>query len=126
MYTISKTYTTCTGHYLRGLPEEHPCATQHGHNYKIKFTLEAERLDDIGFVLDYGMMDAAIEPYLKTHFDHKNLNAMQTFATVNPTAENIARLLYDHFSAIFSTGDRYRLALVTVCETEKTEATYGA
>lgn len=115
MYIISKEYSFSAGHHLDGLSPDHPCRRPHGHNYIVRVTLASETLDSIGMVLDYNQMDP-IRKFLDTVFDHRDLNEVVDF---NPTAENLAKYLYEVFLPMFP-----QLVSVGVQETPKTQATY--
>ena len=115
MFTITKEFHFSASHQLRGLPTEHPCSNLHGHNYIVTVELTDIKLNDVGFVIDYRALNP-IKNWIDSEFDHKNLNDVVSF---NPTAENIAKYLYQIFKGAFS-----QLSAVTVSETEKTKATY--
>jgi 6-pyruvoyltetrahydropterin/6-carboxytetrahydropterin synthase len=115
MFIIEKEFHFEAAHHLGGLPDTHPCSNVHGHSYKAIFILKKTVLNDVGFVVDYRDMDL-IKAWIDNKLDHKDLNVVFDF---NPTAENIAKHLYDTFAPTFPD-----LASVTVKETEKTAATY--
>lgn len=116
MYRISKRFDFSASHQLAGLPEGHQCGRLHGHNYSITVVLESETLNDPGFIKDYGEL-GFVKDWLDANFEHKHLNDEVTF---NPTAELLAKYLYDTFI-----GDLPDLVAVVVKETEKTEAVYS-
>jgi 6-pyruvoyltetrahydropterin/6-carboxytetrahydropterin synthase len=91
VYAITKDFAFSAGHYLTGLPPEHQCSRLHGHNYVVQVELEADDLVAPGFVYDYGEL-RFMARYLDTHLDHRQLNDVVMF---NPTAENLARHLYE-------------------------------
>lgn len=115
MYKISKEFGFCASHSLEGLEQGHPCMRVHGHNYKVTIHLQSETLNEDGFVCDYRKLEP-IKRMLDTAFDHKHLN---DFLTFQPSAENIAKHIYDLCKAQFP-----QLKAVTVKETDKTAATY--
>jgi 6-pyruvoyltetrahydropterin/6-carboxytetrahydropterin synthase len=114
MYKITKQFSFEASHQLSGLPEGHKCARLHGHSYQVVVELCADTLDDRGFVLDYGDLDP-IKDYIAVALDHQHLNNI----IEQPTAENLARMLYNLFKPDFP-----MLLSVMVKETEKTSATY--
>lgn len=67
-FTISKDFEFSASHELRLLPETHKCSGNHGHNYVVTLTLTADRLDEYGFVTDFGDL-APFGDYLTTAFD---------------------------------------------------------
>ncbi len=117
MYKISKQFSFSASHILEGLPEDHPCTRLHGHNYIITIHLKSETLDDKGFVKDYRELNV-IKDYIDNNLDHRHLNDI---FDVNPTAENIARELYNTFVPAIP-----QLYAVEVSETPKTTAIYEA
>jgi len=115
MYTISKEFAFSSSHQLEGLPSNHPCSRLHGHNYVVVIELSDSRLNEVGFVKDYRELDP-IKKFIDDALDHKHLN---DFLPFNPSAENIAKHLYDLFKPDFP-----QLLAVTVKETPKTAARY--
>ena len=68
----------------------------HGHNYDLIVKVVGEVNPNTGYVLDMKVLSNIIKEQVLDKFDHKNLNLDTTeFATVNPTAENIAIVIYD-------------------------------
>lgn len=113
MYTISKQFHFSASHQLTGLPPDHQCARLHGHNYVVELVLQAEALDEHGFVVDY----LALRPfkeYLDETLDHRHLNDIFSFS---PTAENLARHLY--------TWARSRWPQVTAVRLSETPRTWA-
>lgn len=117
MYKISKQFSFSASHILEGLSPDHPCTRLHGHNYVVTVHLRSETLDEKGFVRDYRELDV-VKVYIDEHLDHRHLNDVFDF---NPTAENIARRLYDLF-----VKDIPQIYAVEVSETPKTTAIYEA
>ena len=119
MFTISKSFDFSASHQLRGLPPEHPCSRLHGHNYTVTFYFAAEDVDTIGFVVDYRSLDV-VKKWLDDVFDHKHIN--DVLPTMNPTAENLARYMYEAVRGAMKIGSFLRA--VAVEETERTSAYY--
>lgn len=116
MYVIAKEFHFSASHILFGLEDGHPCGRIHGHNYTIIVTLSSAKLDQTGFVTDYGKLKP-IKDYLDNEMDHRHLNDVMPG---QPSAENIARFLFERFKPEFPT-----LTSISVKETEKTIATYS-
>jgi 6-pyruvoyltetrahydropterin/6-carboxytetrahydropterin synthase len=139
MFTVSKEFNFSASHQLAGLAPGHQCGRLHGHNYTVRVTLKARRLNLAGFVKDYGELDF-VRKVLDSQFEHQHLNSM--FPAMQPSAENLARFLYEtvarHLRAtderflahpdvppFYETPghrDGYYLHSVDVKETDKTEA----
>ncbi len=68
----------------------------HGHNYELVVKLTGEPDPLTGFVMDLKILSDLIQKNVLSKFDHKNLNLdTKEFATLNPTAENIAIVIYN-------------------------------
>ena len=68
----------------------------HGHNYDLEVKVTGEPDTDTGFVMDLKVLSDLIRKLVVERFDHKNLNLdTQEFKNLNPTAENIAIVIYD-------------------------------
>lgn len=68
----------------------------HGHNYDLEVKVTGEPAADTGFVMDLKVLSDLIRNQVFERFDHKNLNLdTQEFKNLNPTAENIAIVIYD-------------------------------
>lgn len=115
MYKISKQFSFSASHVLQGLPDSHPCSRLHGHNYAITVHLRSAVLNSTGFVKDYRELDF-IKQYIDNNLDHRHLNDI---FKVNPTAENIAKELFDIFIKEIP-----QIYAVEVSETLKTTAIY--
>jgi len=126
----------CAGHRVVG--HENKCANLHGHNYRVYFTVEANRrLDSIGRVLDFSVIKSLLCEWLETNWDHRflvysndplksylrELDPTVTEVPFNPTAENMGQylLLVVGPEVFFEKG--VRLTEVTVQETRKCSAT---
>jgi len=120
MYTISKEFYFSAGHHLNGLPENHPCSRKHGHNYTVIVELRSPKLDKNYFVQDYNDLKQ-IKDFIDNEFDHRYLNDLPDFDLLDrqPTAENIAKVLFDIFKPHYPL-----LNAITVKETDKTSARY--
>ncbi len=68
----------------------------HGHNYELFVKLTGEIDPDSGMVYDLKKLKSLIRDNIIDKFDHKNLNLdTEEFKDLNPTAENIVRVIYD-------------------------------
>jgi 6-pyruvoyltetrahydropterin/6-carboxytetrahydropterin synthase len=90
MHTISKDFAFSASHTLHGLPDGHPCARLHGHNFTVRVELASDTLDPAGFVLDYNHL-APLGAWLDEQFDHRHLNDVVDF---QPSAENMSRHIH--------------------------------
>jgi 6-pyruvoyltetrahydropterin/6-carboxytetrahydropterin synthase len=68
----------------------------HGHNYELIVKLAGQPDPSTGFVMDLKVLSDLIQEKVLARFDHKNLNLdTAEFRTLNPTAENIAIVIYN-------------------------------
>lgn len=116
MYEISKRFDFHASHQVRGLPNGHKCGRLHGHGYVIELVLRRDTLDSVGFVVDYGDL-APFKRMVDETLDHRHLNDV---IPVNPTAENLAAVLYQQAAAF-----GWPVARVGVSETAKTWAWFA-
>ncbi|MFJ8795897.1 6-pyruvoyl trahydropterin synthase family protein [Streptomyces sp. NPDC102462] len=118
MLTITKEFHFSASHVLDRLPNWHPCARLHGHNYVVVLELSARRehLTDAGFVRDYRELDA-FKKWVDDTLDHRHLN--EAMGAVSPSAENLAAWIFDLWTERFP-----ELTAVRVSETPKTWAEY--
>lgn len=68
----------------------------HGHNYDVIVKLVGEVDEETGYLFDLKILNDLIKSEIIDRFDHKNLNLdTLEFKNLNPTAENIARIIYE-------------------------------
>ena len=131
MYRVSREIDFCYGHRL--LNYEGKCRYLHGHNGRAIITIEAPQLDERGMVFDFTDIKRDVSGWIDSHLDHrmilhqadpvvpmlKELGEPLYLIDVNPTAENIAQIIYD-----FAAGRGYPVAEVRLWETPRCFATY--
>ena len=122
MFQVSVDETFSSGHALRGYKGK--CETVHGHNYKVRVTLEGPELDSIGLLFDFTHLKQVIRGIVGV-VDHKFLNDLPPFDVINPSAENLAKYFYDETSRQMSASpEGARIAQVIIWETDTSSATY--
>ena len=95
------------------------CENLHGHNWRVRLFATREKLDETGFVMDFKVLDAVLKNIMEL-LDHKDLNSLKEFETVNPTAENIALLIFRLAEKEISAIDKeVRVSKVCVWESDK-------
>lgn len=68
----------------------------HGHNYELHLKVSGPVDPDTGFVIDIKILSDLLQEEIVERFDHRNLNLDTVeFKSLNPTAENIAKVIYD-------------------------------
>lgn len=122
MYEVSVEETFAAAHNLRNYKGK--CEDLHGHNYKIRVVLAGKELDSTGLLYDFVNLKQVIRAIIAS-LDHKYLNELPPFDTLNPSAENLARHIYDRASQqLPPSPNGAGIASITVWETETTAATY--
>jgi 6-pyruvoyltetrahydropterin/6-carboxytetrahydropterin synthase len=94
----------------------------HGHNWDVEVFIRCRSLDEMGMVRDFRELKDIISEVV-SEFDHKNLNELECFSDKNPTAENIARLLFSMLSGKIN-DKRIKVSKITVKESSKTGVSY--
>ena len=101
------------------------CANEnyHGHNYELIVSLTGEINQETGYVYDLGKHKNIIKEEVEDYLDHKNLNLdIDDFKSSNPSAENIAVLIYNRLIPHFD--DNYKLR-ITLYETPRNFVEYS-
>lgn len=94
----------------------------HGHNYELIVKLVGDVDPVTGYVFDLKILNDIISAEIIDRFDHKNLNLDTVeFKNLNPTAENIARIIYEILRAKIDT--KYNLE-ITLYETPRNYVIY--
>ncbi len=107
-------------HHLRNYPGD--CELPHGHNWRVKVTVRADELDELGMGIDFKILKKHVNEVVDL-LDHCDLNVMPAFAEKNPSSEHIAVFLFDSLEERLR-NDRYRLYSVQVMETDTSGLTY--
>ena len=95
----------------------------HGHNYTVRVSVRGTA-DARGVVADVAELERVVDEAVIGPLDHKHLNAeVEEFRTLNPSVENIAKVVYDRLKGPLR-GERSSLDAVTVWETPKTSCEY--
>lgn len=121
------------GHRL--LKHESRCANVHGHRYIVEVEATAPGLDDVGRIIDFGVLKQELGGWLDEHWDHAFIyevgdpigkwlgdNDQRKYALdVPPTAENIAEFLKCKFQALMQPHE-IEIVSITVHETPNCKA----
>ncbi len=131
MFCVTREIDFCYGHRL--LNYEGKCRHLHGHNGRAVIAIEAEQLDERGMVLDFSDIKNVVSQWIDDTLDHrmilrrddpvvpflKQLGEPLHLIDANPTAENIAKLIYD-----FAVEHGFPVVKVDLWETPRCFATY--
>jgi 6-pyruvoyltetrahydropterin/6-carboxytetrahydropterin synthase len=133
MFRVSREILFCYGHRL--LNYQGKCRHLHGHNGRAVITLEGDTLDGCGMLIDFAEIKQKIQRWIDENLDHNMLlcrddpllpvlqaRGERVFVMeVNPTAENIARLIFEQTRAA-----NLPVVEVVLWETENCFASYSA
>jgi 6-pyruvoyltetrahydropterin/6-carboxytetrahydropterin synthase len=131
MFQVTREIAFCYGHRL--LDYAGKCRYLHGHNGRAVITLEARSLDPLGMVIDFSQIKQAIQGWIEETLDHKMLlhekdpllaylcqHGEPVFSMkANPTAENIAKLIFD-----YAVAKGFPVVEVRLWETDNCYASY--
>jgi 6-pyruvoyltetrahydropterin/6-carboxytetrahydropterin synthase len=120
MFEICVEHTFAAAHALRNYHGK--CENLHGHNYRVQVGLEGAQLDESGLLYDFAELKGQLRS-TSSYLDHQNLNELQPFDTINPSAENIAKFIFDEIQRALG---HVKLAYVRVWETDTSCAIYRA
>jgi 6-pyruvoyltetrahydropterin/6-carboxytetrahydropterin synthase len=133
MYAVTKRLEFCYGHRL--LDHDGPCRHPHGHNAAVEVEVRADGLDARNMVVDFGDIKQALKTWIDRELDHRMIlrqddPLVPALAALgepvytldsNPTAERIARLIFD-----VARQQGLAVSRVTVWETPTSWAEYRA
>ena len=121
MFEVTIEQTFAAGHALRNYHGK--CENVHGHNYRCEVTVEGEQLDHVGLLVDFVLLKKVVQSVID-RMDHQWLNDFPPFDVLNPSAENIAKFIYDEVNKGSPTDPGVRLGSVKLWETDTSYATY--
>ena len=133
MFRVTREIDFCYGHRL--LNYEGKCRYLHGHNGRAVISIEGEKLDDRGMVLDFSDIKKSVSTWIDDNLDHRMiLNRADPIVPIlqkmgepvylideNPTAENIAKLIFEQTRLL-----DVPIVEVRLWETPRCYATYSA
>jgi len=109
-------------HQLRDFQGQ--CENLHGHNWKIEVFVTGKEVEENGILIDFKEVKKATERVIQ-ELDHRFLNELEHFKSVNPSSENIARFIFDSLTQSL-TDDRLTVSKVTAWESDSAGASYMA
>jgi len=121
MFEVTIEETFAAGHALRNYRGK--CENVHGHNYRCQVTLSGPQLDSIGLLVDFVELKKVVHAVLD-RMDHQWLNDFPPFDVLNPSAENMAKYIYDQVTAGLGDRKQVRVGAVRLWETDTASATY--
>ncbi len=121
MYKLNVTSYFSAAHMLKGYDGE--CKKLHGHNWKVRAGIKCDSTDEIGLAIDFKLIKKYLNEMMDD-FDHKFLNELEFFKEINPTSENISRIIYKELSKKIQC-ERCQVYEVEIWESEKSSVIYS-
>jgi len=121
MFEVTIEESFSSGHALRNYRGK--CENVHGHNYRCQVTIEGAELDNIGLLVDFVELKKVVHVVLD-RMDHQWLNDFPPFDVLNPSAENMAKYIYDEVCEGLKTRTGVRVGTIRLWETDTSSATY--
>jgi 6-pyruvoyltetrahydropterin/6-carboxytetrahydropterin synthase len=123
MYDLKISSGFSSAHALRGYNGK--CENVHGHNWRIELVVSSGVLNEIGLVVDFKLLKRYLNEVMEM-LDHKFINETEFFKEANPSAENIARYIYEEFENKIKLNEIINVAVkrVDVYETDSSMASY--
>lgn len=119
MYSLSVETDFSAAHQLREYQGK--CENLHGHNWRVRLTVEGSKLDKAGMLIDFGELKRILGE-CTGRLDHKFLNELPPWDNTNPTSENLARYLAAAVAALLPAG--VKVEAMEIWESEKCSAIY--
>lgn len=120
MFRVTKESMISASHHLRNYNGK--CERLHGHNWKVKVTVEGEKLDAGGMLVDFHKLKDCMNEVLD-RLDHRDLNEVPPFTKLEPSAENIAKYVCIEVGKLLNNND-IKVTKVEIWETPTSCATY--
>jgi 6-pyruvoyltetrahydropterin/6-carboxytetrahydropterin synthase len=121
MFEVTVEQTFAAGHALRNYRGK--CENVHGHNYRVRVTVQGNQLDATGLLVDFLEVNRLISGTVE-YLDHRFINDLPPFDQLNPSAENIAKYFYEKVSGGLNSEGAARVSAVQVWETDVSSAVY--
>ncbi len=115
----------CAAHHIRGYDGD--CSRPHGHNFKVEVEATVPTLNKIGIALDFKDLKKMTKTLID-RFDHQDLNTIEPFTDVNPTAETLAQYFFEELERQVIANpatSNMTLKRISVWENDRSAATYG-
>ncbi len=120
MYEVTIKKTFSAAHILKEIGGR--CEELHGHNFLVEVSVSAPELNKEGLLIDFRVLKKWTHDILEA-LDHKYLNEVDYFKDINPSSEQVARLIYDRI-AEKAIPEGYGVSCVTVWESENARVSY--
>jgi 6-pyruvoyltetrahydropterin/6-carboxytetrahydropterin synthase len=121
MYEVTIRKSFSAAHLLQEIGGK--CEELHGHNFAVEVSVRSETLTDEGLLIDFRIVKRWTNEVIDG-FDHKYLNELKEFYGMNPSSENIARILFERI-AEKARPTNVSVSRVTVWESENSRVSYS-
>lgn len=98
----------------------------HGHNYEFELTVSGPLDDLTGQILAPSEMERIFDATVRERYAYRMLNDLPEFEALVPTAENIAKVVYEDLAPVVAAESTAQLVRVRVFETSHNTFEYGA
>ena len=122
MFVVSVQAHYDSAHFLRNYKGK--CERLHGHRYVVEIALTTSELNEAGIAFDFVDVKKHLRA-LADRLDHENLNDLEPFTELEPSAENQARYFYEEMKRLLPPAMRDAVLYVRVWETPTQWATYA-
>ncbi len=120
MYEVTIRKSFAAAHKLAEIGGK--CEELHGHNFQVEVTVAAAKLNDLGILIDFRTVKKWLGEVLAC-LDHKYINDLEAFSGSNPSAENMARFIFQEI-AKRATAEQVTLSRVKIWESDEASVVY--
>ncbi len=121
MYELTVRSEFEAAHKIKNYPGK--CARLHGHNWIVEIVVKGSELNELGILVDFKILKSELNKVLE-ELDHQYLNELEIFAEKEPTAENIAKIIFEKLSCSEIFNGAAKLSAVKVFESPKSCVIY--
>lgn len=122
MFELTTIVNFEAAHYINNYQGK--CSRLHGHNWKVEVSIYGSKLDELGMLIDFRDLKAAVNNIM-INLDHYCLNEIEPFCRITPTAENIAKYIYEQLGETQQFDHDVKLRSVKVWESPSSAAAYS-
>jgi len=124
MYELSVGTRFAAAHFIQDYSG--PCSRLHGHTWSVEVAVKGDALDPKGMLIDFKDLKGTLKNIVR-ELDHQNLNELDAFqgsGEHNPTAENLARYIYQRLKRELLLNEGAEISVVRVWESPDAWASY--
>lgn len=100
------------------------CNRLHGHNWSVEVTVKGSKLNELGMLIDFKELKNAVNATLD-QLDHVYLNELDAFTKNNPTAEHIAKYIFEQLENNTLFNGEIKVKRIKVWESPKSAVSYS-